>query len=50
MNSPQNENGKTNLPLSLCQETEDQLTVEGEPYPYWIETLSAADVITIAVV
>jgi len=28
MNSPQNENGKTNLPLSLCQETGSHLTVE----------------------
>ena len=35
--SPQNENGKTNLPLGLCQETEADLTAEQERYSYAIE-------------
>jgi hypothetical protein len=43
MNSPQNENGKTNLPLSLCQETEAELTVERECHSGAIDALSATD-------
>ena len=34
--SPQNENGKTNLPLGLCQETEADLTADLERYSYAI--------------
>jgi len=30
MNSPQNENGKTNLTLHLCQETGPSFTAAGE--------------------
>jgi|SoiMethySBSTD1v2_1073268.scaffolds.fasta_scaffold00923_14 hypothetical protein len=47
MNSPQNENGKTNLPLGLCQETEGHLTVDRECYSRGIEPLSAANLTTI---
>jgi len=37
VNSPQNENGKTNLPLNLCQETEGHLTVDRGRYSDGIE-------------
>ena len=47
VNSPQNENGKTNLPLSLCQETEAHLTADRECYSLGVEPLSAANLTTI---
>ena len=40
--SPQNENGKTNLPLGLCQETEADLTAIQERYSYPIDVSSRA--------
>ena len=40
--SPQNENGKTNLPLGLCQETEADLTSDLEPYRYGIDAPNKA--------
>jgi len=43
MKSPQNENGKTNLPLSLCQETEAELTADRPYYSARIDTLTATD-------
>ena len=43
VNSPQNENGKTNLPLSLCQETEAEITVAGACCSRGIDTRSTTD-------
>ena len=40
--SPQNENGKTNLPLGLCQETEVDLTAVQERYSDAIDVPSGA--------
>jgi hypothetical protein len=48
MNSPQNENGKTNLPLSLCQETGSHLTVERGSIRTGSRTLAAADLLAFA--
>jgi len=41
--SPQNENGKTNLPLGLCQETEADLTAIQERYLDAIDVPSGGD-------
>jgi hypothetical protein len=49
MNSPQNENGKTNLPLNLCQETEACLTVDPWFILYRIDAVENRDLATVSV-
>ena len=43
MNSPQNENGKTNLPLNLCQETEVGLSADPRFISYRIDAVENSD-------